>query len=253
MKKLLLILLAVTALVVSAYTATVRVYERGTGLVTVAAGDKIAVFARGTTKVFKEAGYPNVPGSFTLLATVTNREYVSPVFDAEAKVRVEADAEGAWYQVDATPDVQWNGPSLQMKSQRDPWAMTTDASVDVWGMLSGLITGDNGSGGNAVYTLPTGAWLDGTEADATGDLTTNVEAGLFAVNDSFDWVLINLSKDATADTLTVTASTGHSIVGNAVVNPDATSDSIGDAHLNSSATFRTRKTAANTFTTYRIN
>jgi uncharacterized protein YaiE (UPF0345 family) len=72
---------------------------------------------------------------------------------------------------------------------------------------------------------------------ATLDTGTVTDAALtMAVDDSFDWSVINTGPN----TFTVTAAAGHTIVGAAAV---ATA---------TSARFRTRKTAANTFVTYRI-
>lgn len=91
------------------------------------------------------------------------------------------------------------------------------------------------TGATAAYTLPTGALID---------------AGVtMEVNDSFDWTLIN-SALAAADTITVTASAGHTIVGGPIVQSlHATTGGI----TGYSAGFRTRKTAAATFITYRIS
>jgi hypothetical protein len=61
-------------------------------------------------------------------------------------------------------------------------------------------------------------------------------ASSFAVNDSFNWSVINTG----GNTFTVTAATGHTIVGAAAVSGGTTGN------------FRTRKTAANTFVSYRI-
>jgi hypothetical protein len=68
------------------------------------------------------------------------------------------------------------------------------------------------------------------------------------VNDSFDWTLINLSA-ASADTITVTAGSSHTIVGNAIVQ--SANASTGGIYGNSGL-FRTRKTATDTFVTYRV-
>jgi len=61
-------------------------------------------------------------------------------------------------------------------------------------------------------------------------------ASEFAIGDSFDWSVIKVG----AGNFTVTAATGHTIVGVAVVTTAT------------SALFRTKKTAANTFVTYRL-
>lgn len=60
--------------------------------------------------------------------------------------------------------------------------------------------------------------------------------GAIAVGRAFDWVVINTGSG----TATMTAGVGHTIVGLATVAAAT------------SARFRTRKTAANTFVTYRI-
>ena len=74
-------------------------------------------------------------------------------------------------------------------------------------------------------TLPTGAVLD-------------AYFGALPIGAAFDWSLINTGSSSGAGT--VTASTGHTIVGAAVVA------------ISTAGMFRTRKTAANTFVTYRI-
>ena len=83
--------------------------------------------------------------------------------------------------------------------------------------------------------------------NATGALTaalilgkivtsTTAAAASFDVNDSFDFSVINTGPSA----FTVTAATGHTVVGD------------GAVATGTSGIFRTRKTAADTFVTYRI-
>jgi len=120
------------------------------------------------------------------------------------------------------------------KFQPTPTAMTGAASITIAGMLTGIITGTQATGATVAYTLPTG-----TLVDAGVDLE---------VGGSFDWVLINLSA-AAADTVTVTAATAHTIVGNPIVqSAHASTGSV----MGNSAQFRTKKTATNTMVTYRI-
>jgi len=59
-------------------------------------------------------------------------------------------------------------------------------------------------------------------------------------NQSFEWSVINLATAASGFDITVTANTGHTVVGRMVVTGET------------SGRFLTRKTAANTFITYRI-
>ena len=77
---------------------------------------------------------------------------------------------------------------------------------------------------NRSQALPAGALMDAGKPIAIGE--------------AFDWSLVNLASATHAET--ITAGVGHTIVGNAVVAAA------------SSGTFRSRRTAANTWITYRI-
>lgn len=123
---------------------------------------------------------------------------------------------------------------IMYKKQGAPTAKTTANTMTIADLLTGIITATHTAGATAAYTLPTGAL---TEAGVTMD-----------VDDSFEWTLINLSA-AALDTVTVTAATGHTIVGNAIVQ--SAHSSTGGVYGNS-ATFRTRKTATDTFVSYRV-
>lgn len=101
-------------------------------------------------------------------------------------------------------------------------------------VLGGIITSTQSTGANMNIPLPAGATLDAAEFH-------------IAVDQGFDWVLQNLSA-AAADTVTLTATAGHSVSGVMVVQ--SAHSSTGGLYGNS-ARFRTRKTAANTYVTYR--
>uniref|UniRef100_A0A6M3KPE4 Uncharacterized protein n=1 Tax=viral metagenome TaxID=1070528 RepID=A0A6M3KPE4_9ZZZZ len=120
-------------------------------------------------------------------------------------------------------------------TQPTPSAKTTAVTLTITELLTRIITGTHTAGATQAYTLPTGTLCEA--------------GGFFNINDSIDWVLINLSA-AAADTITVTAGATHTIVGNPIVQ--AAHASTGGIYGNS-ATFRTRKTALNTFVTYRIS
>lgn len=119
--------------------------------------------------------------------------------------------------------------------QPDPTVKTIANTLTVAELLTKIIDATpTATGATAAYTLPTGALID---------------AGLtMEVDDSFDWCLINNAL-AAADTITVTAATGHTIVGNPVVQSLHASTG---AVMGYSSLWRTRKTAADTFITYRI-
>ena len=124
---------------------------------------------------------------------------------------------------------------LAVFSQAAPTAKTTAATLTIAELKTGLLTGTHAAGATQGYALPTG-----TLTDAALQL---------AADDAFDWVLINLSA-AALDTITVTAGVDHTIVGNPIVQ--SSHSSTGGIYGNS-AQFRTRKTAANTYVTYRIS
>lgn len=119
--------------------------------------------------------------------------------------------------------------------QPTPTAKTVANTLTIAELATKLINATPGAtGATAAYTLPTGALID---------------AGVtMEADDSFDWVLINNAL-AAADTITVTAADGHTIVGNPVVQSLHASTG---ATMGYSSMWRTRKTAANTFVTYRI-
>ena len=125
------------------------------------------------------------------------------------------------------------GPKLVV--QGAPVAMTTAATITSAALIGGLITGTHSAGATQAYTLPTGAVLD-----AAVDM---------AADQAFDFTIINLSA-AAADTITLTApASGITLVGEPVV---AASHSTTGELYGTSATFRMRKTASETFICYRI-
>lgn len=124
---------------------------------------------------------------------------------------------------------------LAYKSQPTPTAKTVANTLTIAELMTGIIAAvPTATAATAAYTLPTGALID---------------AGVtMEVDDSFEWVIIN-SALAAADTITITADTGHTIVGGPIVQSlHVTTGGI----TGYSARFRTRKTAADTFVSYRV-
>jgi hypothetical protein len=120
--------------------------------------------------------------------------------------------------------------------QPSPTAKTVANTLTIAELQTKIINATpTATGATAAYTLPTGALVD---------------AGVtMEVDDSFDWVLINNAL-AAADTITLTAAaSGHTIVGNPIVQSLHASTG---ATMGYSSMWRTRKTAADTFVTYRI-
>jgi hypothetical protein len=120
-------------------------------------------------------------------------------------------------------------------TQIAPSTPTTVTTLTIANLLIGILTATpTATGATVAYTLPTG---------------TNMDTGAtFANNACFDWSISNLAA-AAADTITITANTGHTIVGNPIVQSAhvTTGGITGNA-----AVFRSRKTATATWITYRI-
>ncbi len=207
------------------------VYANGSKNISVAALDRISATSEGRFSVYQRVGYPQLPDSWTLLDSVDSAPftYTSAAFSAAATVRIDAGPNEVTYIAGVGANAA--SPVLQ---QGTPTAMTTAATITAIGLSSGIITGTHTAGATAAYTLPAGSVTD---------------AGLdLAAGQAIDWSLINLSA-AALDTITLTAASGHTIVGNPIVQ--SAHVSTGGVYGNS-AIFRTRKTAADTFVTYRI-
>jgi len=116
-------------------------------------------------------------------------------------------------------DVRSNSVLTQSTS---PTNSNTSATATASSLLGGIRTSTPTA--NINLTLPTG---------------TNMDAAFNALetNQTIEWSVINLA--AATHVITVVANTAHTVVGNMAVA------------ANSSARFMTRKTAANTFITYR--
>lgn len=109
--------------------------------------------------------------------------------------------------------------------QPAPTAKAASATLTIAELLTLIITVTSATA--VALTLPTGTLTD-----------AGILSGALAVNEAFEWYIINLGSSAGA--VTLAAGTGHTIVGSATVA------------IATSARFLTRKTAANTFVTYRI-
>lgn len=110
-------------------------------------------------------------------------------------------------------------------AQAAPTAKTADATLTIAELLTRIITVTSASA--VALTLPTGTLTD-----------AGVLGGTLPADYGFDWSVINLGSSSGA--VTMTAGTGHTYVGAAAVA------------IGTSARFRTRRTAANTYVTYRV-
>lgn len=121
--------------------------------------------------------------------------------------------------------------------QDDPAAKAGAATITIADILGGIVTLDHTTGATVALTLDTGTAMD-----------TGMPAS-FGTNQFIDWYLINLSA-AALDTGTVTAASGHTIVGNPIVQSEHSSTG---GEMGSAGHFRSRRTAANTWVTYRVS
>jgi len=194
------------------------VYPLGTAQITLTATQSVAVLTQDIATVSRIIGYPQQPNSVGVLGTVSNTQTVFGPYTGGATIIIDAGAAPVYYDIGVNPCTD---ERLLTFVQAAPVAVNVTGAVSAAAMMGGLVTSTTAAA--VAGTVPTGTVMDA--------------ASTFAVNDSFDWSVIATGANA----FTVTAATDHTLVGTAVV---ATA---------TSGRFRTRKTAANTFVTYRIS
>lgn len=190
------------------------VHPFGNATVNIAAGGSLAVYTTNVAKVYQVQVSPNYSPSNSLLGTVNGGETIFGPYTNATTLLIEAKADVVLYETGTAPKTQ-GAPA-----QPDPVAVNTTGAVSAAAILGGIVTSTTAAG--VTGTMPTGTVMDA--------------ASEFAVNDYIDWSVIATGANA----FTVAGDTGHTIVGNAVVATVT------------SGRFRTRKTAANTFITYRL-
>jgi len=191
----------------------------GNVTVNLGAGDSIAVYSQGYVDVSRLVGFPNYPDRVSVIGQVNNGQVVFGPFASGASILLEASGGvEVHYETGASPVVKQD--RRDATAQVTVNAVNTTATLTAAQLLAGIITSTTAAA--VTGTLPTGTLMDG--------------ASDFSIDDAFDWTVINTGA---TNAFTVAAGTGHTIVGSATVA------------LSSAATFRTRKTAANTFVTYR--
>lgn len=182
---------------------------------TVAASDKIATYSRGEYSIEKTVGYPNLPSVQAAVFSGSGSNTTAAFFVATV-VTIRAGDQALWYETGTGPVV-----IERMNFQAAPGTLNATGTLTAALIMGGIVTSSTAAA--VAATLDTGAVMD-----VAIDLD---------VNDSFDWSAINTGG---SNAFTVTASTGHTIVG------------AGAVAASSSGRFRTRKTAADTYVTYRL-
>lgn len=195
------------------------IYTQGTAIVSLAANQGIAVYTRGQAQVYSVVGYPNYPESESLLGVVINGQTVFAASSSARTIRIDAGSAEVLYNVGATPLVaELSGYSVIGSAT----ALNATGTITSAMIVGGIITSTTAAAVTA--TLPTGAVLDAA---------LNLPIGA-----SFVWSAVN-TGGANAFTVASAAS------GNALTGAGAVDHS-------TSGSFRTIKTAASTYATYRI-
>lgn len=180
-------------------------------VVTLPAGARIAAYSTASYQVTQLIGNVRVP----MFAGAGS--YTSSTFASGAVVEVTGGVNSqVFYSVGTAAIVP------EFPTQPTPGTLNATGTLTAALVFGGIVTSTTASAVTA--TLDTGTIFDA--------------AGSFAVNDYVDWTAINTGG---TNAFTVTAATGHTVVGTAAV-----------AAL-TSGRFRTTKTAANTFVTYRLS
>jgi hypothetical protein len=189
------------------------VMARSSARITVPDAQSITVFTQDSADVSRD-----VSGVVTLLGTVTGGQQTFGPFAGGATIIIAAANYLTMYGIGATPVLR---ETIHYIIQRAPIALDTAQAIPVRALVNGVITSNSLLG--ITCTLPTGAALD-----VISD---------FRMDDAFEWCVIAAGLFG----FTVGASAGHTIVGAAGVGSGT------------SGYFRTRKTATNTFITYRVS
>jgi hypothetical protein len=188
--------------------------------ITIPATESVAVYTQGTAQVSRLSGYVNQPDQLALLDTISNEQVVFGSYTNGATIVIEAiGGLPVFYEIGAAPIVKQD--RVLSPIQADPVALNATGAVTAAAIIGGILTSTTAAA--VAGTVPTGTVLDA--------------ASEWNINDAVDWSIINTG----ANTFTVTAATGHTLVGTMTVLTVV------------SAQFRTRKTAANTFVTYRLS
>jgi hypothetical protein len=181
---------------------------------TVPASSAIATYSLGPYSIDKILTFANYPNATANVFNGSGANTTS-AFTVATTVTITAGSKAVWYNVGTGPVV-----IERDVYQPTPGTLNATGTLTAALLLGGIVTSTSAAA--VAATLDTGALCDA--------------ALTIGIDEAFDWAVINTGPN----TVTVTASSGHTIVGVAAVATVT------------SARFRTRKTAANTFVTYRL-
>lgn len=195
------------------------IYNQGTATVTVPASGSIIVWTLDQAVVRQLVVTPNQVPSFGIIGTaLAGVPLTLGPFTNATQLEINGGAGETFFSYGISPAI---GEILAAQYQATPVALNATGAVTAAAIFGGILTSTTGAA--VAGTVPTGAVMDA--------------ASNLAVGDSFDWSIINTG----GNTFTLTAAANHTIVGTATVVTVT------------SGLFRTVKTAAGTFITYRLS
>lgn len=187
--------------------------------VVVPAGESIVINTKDAAQIFQVNVSVNQPPIRSLLGTVVNTTTTFGPFTNATTVDVVGQAGNTLYAIGVAPAII---ETKAAQTQADPVAVNVTGAVSAAAIQGGIVTSTTAAA--VAGTVPTGAVMEA--------------AVQWAIGDSVDWSVI--ATGANAFTVTAAAS-GHTLVGSGVVATVT------------SGLFRTRKTAFETFITYRLS
>ena len=199
------------------------VYRQGKATVILPAGAALAVFSPDVVTISRLGTFPQLPAQQSIVGqSVAGQQYVTANYANGAVLVIEAGAAEVQYEIGTSPVVR--GPIT----------------------LAGYIPGAAANAVNATATLTVAQLLGQviTSTTAAAVAATLPTATIFDAGTSFDigdWVDVYVVNTGAANAFTMTTAAGWTLVGAMVVA------------LSTSAHFKILKTAANTFTMFRVS
>ncbi len=189
--------------------------------------------ATGKAAILGTSGALTIAGSLTVGATTISEAEIGVLDSAVAGTPAASKALVA----DANVGVgSHREKGTNLYKQAAPAAKTTAVTLTAAEIFAGLLTANQGGGAAANYQMPAGADIETALLAAHAGLQND---------DSFDFTIVNISANAAED-ITLTTNTNITLVGNVTIasNAAVTDQAWG--------TFRVRRTAANTYSVYRV-
>ena len=198
------------------------VVDSGSPQLTIPAGAALAVYSAAGARILQwTQASANYPGKWSQLAVIpADTPYVTSTFASGALLAIESYGLEVYYEIGTAPVVQVTAG--MSGNAVTPSAVNTSATLTVANLMGQVIT-------SSTVAAVTGTLMTGTVLDA---------GATFNVNDWFEFSVINTGG---TNAFTVATATGWTLVGSMTVA------------LSTSGRFRAYKTAANTFTMYRMS